>query len=275
MRAVMGILIALLVLGGLSLLGYVGYQMWQQQQLGAVAPVQGEASSSAPSSTAELGVRRVPNTHADIMEALDYEIRQNPDTVGWLMVPDTTINNSVVQSYNNSYYLRQTERKVPDTFGCYFVDYECSVGAREEFSDNTVIYGHSDIRGDNPEGPKFSQLYHFTDLEFAKEHPVVYFSTPEDYLVWEIFAVFYTDVTMDYIGADYEPEAKLALIEAARELSLYDYEVEVTEEDRILTLSTCSVKYGNDGTHRFVVMAKLLPPEACDEPPVSAAISDQ
>jgi sortase B len=36
--------------------------------------------------------------------------------------------------------------------------------------------------------------------------------------------------------------------------------VTVGETDKILTLSTCTVKYGsNDYEHRFVVMAKLVP----------------
>lgn len=271
MRVVLGILIALLILTAVGVLGYVGYQLWQQQSLGAAAPVQGAGSSSGESSSQEE-VNRTPNTHADIMDALQEEQEQNPDTVGWIMVPDTNINNSVVQSFNNLYYLRQTERLEPDLYGCYFVDFECSVGAREELSDNVVVYGHSDLQ-DNPEGPRFSQLFHFVDPDFARSHPVLYFSTPEDYMVWEIFAVFYTDVTMDYISADYEPEAKLALVQEAKALSLYDYGVEVTGEDHILTLSTCSVKYGNDGTHRFVVMAKLLPEGAEEALPTEANLT--
>ena len=45
-----------------------------------------------------------------------------------------------------------------------------------------------------------------------------------------------------------------------QEKSLYDYGITVGPGDKILTLSTCTVKYGaQDNDHRFVVMARLLP----------------
>ena len=50
------------------------------------------------------------------------------------------------------------------------------------------------------------------------------------------------------------------LAKAAQEKSLYDYGITVGPGDKILTLSTCTVKYGaQDNDHRFVVMARLLP----------------
>ena len=52
------------------------------------------------------------------------------------------------------------------------------------------------------------------------------------------------------------------IIKGAQERSEYDYEVQVSGEDKILTLSTCSYKDGRRKDVRFVVMAKLLDEDA-------------
>ena len=35
----------------------------------------------------QIGVKSQPKTDADVLEALDYELSQNRDTVGWLKIP--------------------------------------------------------------------------------------------------------------------------------------------------------------------------------------------
>ena len=50
------------------------------------------------------------------------------------------------------------------------------------------------------------------------------------------------------------------MLETVKERSIYDYDVEVTAEDKILTLSTCTIAYGMSGrdNYRFVIVAKLV-----------------
>lgn len=218
----------------------------------------------------DVGVMKPFKTPADMLDAIGYEVTQNPDTVGWLYIPDTTINNSVVQSHDNTYYLRKTERKKPDVYGCYFADYTCNFGMRDALSANTVIYGHSDLK-DNPEGPKFSQLFQFLDEDFAKKHPVIYFSTLEEHMAWQIFAVYFTDTGHDYISTDFDGPSRALLAQQAKDRSVFQYDVETGESDKYLTLSTCTIRYGTEQKdQRFVVMAKLLP---SDEVPKTVSLT--
>ena len=50
------------------------------------------------------------------------------------------------------------------------------------------------------------------------------------------------------------------MLDTVKERSLYDYNVEVDSEDKILTLSTCTVAYGLNArsNYRFVIVAKLI-----------------
>lgn len=255
------LLVGFLVVLILALVGGVGYLLLNEDILGEAVEVGTNASSSeAASGSPDDGTyrRRIGDTAADMREALVSDYQKNRDTVGWLQVAGTDINDSVVQAHDNLYYLRRTQQRKESVYGCYYADYECSFGDRTELSQNTVIYGHSDLK-DNSKGPKFSQLFHFADEEFARKTPEISFTTLEEGMRWEVFAAFYTDTSFNYISADYASNAFVALISEARERSLYDYAAEVGPEDKILTLSTCAVKYGADENQRFVVMARLLP----------------
>lgn len=195
------------------------------------------------------------------VEKIDEGIKRNADTKGWLYIPNTEIDDAILQGKDNEYYLRLTEDKQYSIFGCYFADFRCKLDTRDNLSKNTIIYGHSDYK-DNPEGKKFSQLYHYAkDIDFVRNNPYVYFSTTEDDLVWQVFAVFYTRVDFNYIQDNpSDPEFK-NIISEAKARSEYIIDVPVDENDKILTLSTCTGLYNaaDKDNYRMVVMAKLLP----------------
>ena len=232
------------------------------------------ASRSQPeqsgTSNARLNAPKEIETDADVLDAIDYYTQRNQDTVAWLRIPGTKINDPVLQSHDNFTYLRTDEFREYDLYGCYFADWECSVGPRDILSANTVVYGHSDLT-DQPDGPRFSQLFHFADAEFAAATPVIHFSTLEEQMEWEVFAVVYTNTGFSYIDAEPEGGAQ-ALAQEAMKRSIYDYGVTVGPEDKILTLSTCSVRDDpQDRSQRFVVMARLLPEGA--EAPQTASVT--
>lgn len=194
---------------------------------------------------------------------------QNDDVVGWLRIPDTEIDNAVMHTTNNDFYHRKDELKQYSWTGCYYADYECSFGpTADDLSRSTVIYGHNVNFDDGKDKERFSQLFHFADEEWAKEHPYIYFSTPEEDLIWEVFAVAYTTTDFNYIQVlkdrkvsnEQITEAQMInIVNEARERSEYDYnDVEVNGDDKIITLSTCSYKYGQRNDVRFIVMAKLV-----------------
>ncbi|MEG2769513.1 MAG: class B sortase [Oscillospiraceae bacterium] len=251
-------LVALLVVAIIAAVVVGGVFLYKTLSKGDELPV-------TPESTVD-GENQPPpnltkNTGADILTAIANAQKENPDTIGWLKIPDTNIDNSVLQSHDNDYYLRRTEAGAYDVYGCYFVDYECHTGTRDALSPNTVIYGHSDLKN-SLDGFRFSQLFNFTDANFAGETPYIYFSTAEEYMVWQVMAVFYTDTKMDYITINQTPEQLLALVDEGKSKSLYNYNCTFEPTDKLLCLSTCSVKYGGRADERFVVMAKLLPSDA-------------
>lgn len=100
-------------------------------------------------------------------------------------------------------------------------------------------------------------------------------------MAWEVFAVAYTTDDFNYIqvlkdrkvSSEQITEAQMInIVNEARERSEYDYnDVEVNGDDKIITLSTCSYKYGRRNDVRFIVMAKLVTEE--DTPVETANIT--
>lgn len=205
----------------------------------------------------------------EMLEGMLALQQENSDTMGWLYINGTAVDDAVVKvSYNdnNNYYLRRNAKGESDYYGCYYADWRCYTGNRESLSKNTVIYGHS--MSEDAEGVKFSQLKKYLKADFAKEHPYICFSTIDEDMVWQIFAVFYTNTSFDYINPNPTSGSFSSLIQKAQDLSFYDYDIEVTPNDKVLTLSTCTyvladgTKLSYPNNYRFVVMAKLLDADA-------------
>lgn len=211
-------------------------------------------------------VVQVPNVKTKLKAAKDA----NSDVVGWLQVPGTTLDEAVVQGKDNEFYYRLDINKNYSFSGSLWMDMDCKPGDgnAENFSQNTIIYGHNlgKPQGvkDDPEGVKFAQLLKFDDLEFARQHPYFYFTTEAGAYVYEIFTVFYSeDITspVEYHHADYAVDDYKQLLADLRNRSQFDYNVTVGAKDKVMTLSTCTYKYGTytQNPHaRFVVMGKLV-----------------
>lgn len=253
----MKFVIALLITMLLLLVGIGGFYYYQQ----LTTPPAQDASQSGTTGPV-IGGAVIPETQYDVMDALDDAISMNSDTVAWLEVPGTEISASVVQTLDNDFYVRRNESKQHDVWGCYFADYECSLGLRDQLSRNTIIYGHSNTDMDSdPTQKRFSQLFHFLNEDFARNTPYLYLTIPEEKTTWEVFAAFYTTTQFDYIRVHITPAQMLEIAKQAKASSVFKYDVPIEKTDKILTLSTCSVKYKQDGTGRFVVMARLVSEE--------------
>lgn len=91
-------------------------------------------------------------------------------------------------------------------------------------------------------------------------------------MTWQIFAVAYTNISFDYIHPQISGAEMVEVANAAMEKSFYDYGVTVTENDKIITLSTCVVGFGGHD-NRLIVMAKLLDEDA--EIPETADLTER
>lgn len=170
----------------------------------------------------------------------------NSDTIAWLNVPETKINYPVLQSKDNSYYLNHSFDKKKNKAGWVFMDYRNNSSITDS---NTVIYGHNRL-----DGSMFSSLNNLTKKDYLnKEEHLIYLSTPEYNYVYEIFSIYRIDSTDDYIKSNFLSDEFNHWLELVKNRSIYNFHIDVTNTDKVLTLTTC---YKN--VKKTVVHAKLI-----------------
>lgn len=222
----------------------------------------GDSSASSTISSSSQGSSSAvePKT---TQEKLDAAIKTNSDVVGWLKVPNTQIDNEILQSKDNEYYLRRDISKNYNWYGCYYADHENVIKTAKDLTLNTVIYGHN--MEDRPNGKKFAQLFNYLNLDFAKNNPYIYVTTPQEELVFQVYAVYYTETGFSYNVVNQKQEidhetTMSQIIKEGKLRSELNYDVDVNTNDKLLTLSTCTYKFGGEKNEeqRFVVQARLL-----------------
>ena len=197
-----------------------------------------------------------PESHTEVNSApaeytpitVDFSILQaeNEDIVAWIYCGDTPINYPIVQSKDNSFYLRRLTDGSWNIAGTLFLDYRC----KADFSDSTpIVYGHN-MKYDS----MFGILPNYAEQSYFDEHPTMYLLTPEtDYRV-DLFAGFVTPAESEVYRLQLSDEEKQQLIEQAKKQSDFTAEVEVSAENCLLVLSTCSYEYSDA---RYVLIGKL------------------
>ncbi|MDO5546712.1 MAG: class B sortase [Eubacteriales bacterium] len=190
----------------------------------------------------------VPPETAPVSVDFQQLKQTSDDIIAWLYSEDTPISLPVVQADDNQYYLRLLLDGSPNNAGTLFADYR----NKPDFSDwNTIIYGHN-MKNDT----MFGTLEEYRKQEYYEEHPVMYLLTPEqDYKV-VLFAGFVTPAVSSTYNILETVEERDALINKARSASTFQTEVEVTETDRVLSLSTCVYDYEDA---RYVLLGVLRP----------------
>lgn len=178
--------------------------------------------------------------------------QENDDLVGWIFIEGTGIDYPVLQCEDDEYYLHHDFYGEDSKYGCLYVREQADLDGGTNF----IIYGHN-MR----DGAMFGDLDLYLKESFFREHPTISFDTLYEERVYEIVAVFRSQV---YNAEDevfkyyqfYEADTREEFEEFYRNikaLSIYDTGVEAEFGDTFLTCSTCAY-HVEDG--RFVVVAK-------------------
>ena len=244
--------------GGFLLYKYFGEPILEQMSLASYKnDYDGKSTNTAENGKWEADKEEAePRLSNGMLASFENIVSQNNDVVGWITIPGTQIDYPVVQTKNNSFYLNHNINKDENASGCPFMDYRDVVGM-DTLSPCTLIYGHH-----RRNGTMFATLKNYNDLDFFKQNPVMRFDTVYNRYEWVIFANFRatassaTGVPFNYIRTQFkDDEAYAQFIEDIRVRSLIDVPVEVTTDDHILLLSTCSYEKAN---WRMIIAARLV-----------------
>jgi len=174
-------------------------------------------------------------------EGLSFKELQeiNPEVFAWLTVYGTHIDYPVEQGMNNMKYINTNAEGRYSLSGAIFLDYRGS----KDFSDfSSILYGHH-----MDKSTMFGEIEYFSDRQYfeARQYGSLYFSRQDHGLEFFAFvhasaydeAVFRTKIT----GREAQQEYLDLLLFMAK----HTRDIQVTTNDRIVLLSTCSASSTN------------------------------
>jgi len=207
----------------------------QETESGEADPA--EEQTVAPISGEEYKIdlyRKLQDIGADF-EALR---KINSDVVGWVCVQGTKINYPVVQTDDNSYYLRHLFTGEYNVSGCVFLDCNSS----SSFSSRrSILYGH---RMDD--GTMFTAIQNYKKQSYYDSHPYGLIYTPGGNYVIEFFAGYVASESDDAWDMSFYSDAAFGeWIEEQISRSDFDAGFVPGTGDKIITLSTCSHAFQN------------------------------
>ena len=183
--------------------------------------------------------------------------KENEDIHGWITVPNTNIDYPIVQSYSEDdlFYIDHDINKEKAKAGAIFTQ---KLNQRDFTDPNTLIYGHNMANG-----TMFRHLHKFKKKSFFEENRYFYIYTRGHILTYEIFAAYeYDDRHILNSFNFYDKEVYAEYLESVQKNnSIYKNlrDIEVTTDDRIVTLSTCLTR--SQPNKRYLVQGVLIKDE--------------
>lgn len=234
--------ITVCLVGIILVSGYkIGKTMWDYQ-----------VAKSAYTNISEKTAKVDPKQFTGVVDWKALK-KVNPDVQGWLYQKGTVINYPVVQGTDNDTYLHTRFDKQWSGGGTLFVDYRME----KDFKGfNSIIYGHH-----MKDGSMFRSIRGYTKEEgYYDKHKTLELATPHGNYHLVVFSAFITKATDENTyKMTYNEAEKQAYIDRAweqSELPITRDSVDVTKDDRLVTLSTCAYDYEEA---RYIVMCKMVP----------------
>ncbi|MCR5149633.1 MAG: class B sortase [Clostridiales bacterium] len=252
-------IIVIIVSSGVLLEQYV-YEPWkfkkQQAQLEDI--VKTSTQSEDPSAVVDSNTGS-QNADVDLPEGMLAKYAKlyavNEDLAGWISVPGFDINLPIAQGNNNDYYLHRDIYGKWTMYGVPFFDYRMK--DLKNLHVNNVVYGHN-MRHDDL---IFGLFENYREIGGFEQAPVIECNTIYGDHTWFVYAVFITNsdpaddngYSFPYNFIDCSPTKFDSYIKEIDKRKLYTTGVDITPNDKILTLSTCCYDFNEA---RLVVVAR-------------------
>ena len=179
----------------------------------------------------------------DVGEVDFDELKEiNSDIVAWIRFPEPEIiNYPVVRGNDNDYYLHRSFEKEYLFSGCIFEDFQNN----RNFSDsNVILYGHN-----MNDKSMFAKLRSYVDEdgeEFCRENPYFYIYLPDDSILkYQVFSAYVLNLSRSeepytIFRSNHDPDQFAQWLALVRGYSMYTTDAQVTQDAKVITLSSCT-----------------------------------
>ena len=179
----------------------------------------------------------------------------NSETVGYVYIPGTQLDEPVVQTTDNATYLDKRFDGVNEPLmGAVFMDAD----NKKDFSDRlTWLFGHA--RGSKvPDHRMFKDVNYFSSQDYFDKHPYVVIETPERKYYYEAVAMIIVPEETAFYRTSFDDDADFEkqLTAIYDEAKVKKPNVKVSPKDKYMVLSTCLEE---DDTIRTNIYLRQIP----------------
>lgn len=191
-----------------------------------------------------------------VSEVLPDDVRQSlidsaqamnnayPDAVGWLYIHDSSVNYPVMQSDDNDYYLSHAYDGSYLKAGSVFLDNRCE---NRFMNPINIVYAHN-----MKNGSMFAGVLNFADPAYFDSHRYGWLATPENVYRIDFFSCAKADMNDELYDGSTPINEWLSHLS---DISVVTENVYFSENDRFISLSTCSYEFENA---RTILTGKLV-----------------
>ena len=182
------------------------------------------------------------------LDSSDYE------TIGWIRVQGTNIDYPLYGIIRDSYEYPVTK------------SYLWSLNHDRDFHNVMIAYGHNIMNlGPQPRKhdenfTRMEELMSYVYYDFAQENKYIQLTiNGKDYL-YKIFAVNFMPVTdlNEYPEGEFVQQDRNNYVNRLLKESIYDYQVDLQDDDKVLSVVTCSRFFGDGQNYDFIVTGRLV-----------------
>lgn len=176
-------------------------------------------------------------------------------TIGWLRVQGTNIDAPII-----GYNTRGEEVNVTKD------NYLWNEINEKKFYNKVNIMGHNILnlsstpRVGDVNFSRFDDLMAFVYTDFVEDNKYIQYTVDgKDYL-YKIFAVYFDyqfNLNLSYQG-NYSKDDLSTYLKKVKKKSIYDFDVNVDSDDKIISLITCTRMFGENSTYELIVNARLV-----------------
>ncbi len=157
----------------------------------------------------------------------------NTDIVGIISIPNTAINEPVVQYTDNDYYLNHDIYRAKNVIGSIYLDYRVNI----DDSKKIIIFGHNS----KTLNPPFKELEKYYNEEFTRNNREIKIITNQGEHIYEIFSVYIDATDFLYMNIEFNNDEKWQEhLDYLKNKSMFKLDTDLNVDDRILIIQTCS-----------------------------------
>ena len=170
-------------------------------------------------------------TKEEIKENTSGIKEEKKGIIGKIKIPNTTIDEPVLQAQDNTYFLTHDKKGNVSVKGEIFLDFRIN-----QSTEKKIIYGHNSTSLDVP----FRDLERYEHKDFYSHHKTIELTLWNKKEIYEIFSIMIEYQDFDYLRLFFPNTIQWEQhLQKLKKKSIYETEVEVKNEE-ILILQTCS-----------------------------------